>query len=84
MSAGMIAGVKSITDVPVIVDASHSTGRRDLVEPMTLAGIAAGADGCLIEVHPDPEKSLSDADQAVTIKSYELIMRKTRSIMGVR
>lgn len=81
LSISMIPAVKAITKIPVIVDASHGTGRRDLVEPMTLAGIAAGAGGLLCEVHPDPEKSLSDADQAIDFSSFEQLMKK---VIGVR
>lgn len=65
LSISVIPAVKAICDIPVIVDASHGTGRRDLVAPMTLAGVAAGAAGCLIECHYDPDKSLSDPLQAI-------------------
>lgn len=65
-----IPAAKALTGIPVIVDASHGTGRRDLVLPMTLAGIAAGADGYLVEVHPHPDNSLSDADQAYPLDQF--------------
>lgn len=72
----VIPSVKSICDIPIIMDASHSTGRRDLVSPMTLAGVAAGADGVLIEVHDDPRNSMSDADQSIDPETFkELISR---------
>ena len=75
LSISMIAAIHAINPhLPVIVDASHGTGRRDLVKPMTWAGVAAGADGCLVEVHTNPSKSLSDADQAVSPLDYEDIM----------
>jgi len=80
LSISMIPAIKEITNIPILVDASHGTGRRDLVEPMTLAGVAAGADGCLIETHPFPSSSLSDADQALGFKEYEQLMRKIRLI----
>jgi 3-deoxy-7-phosphoheptulonate synthase len=70
LSISLIAAVKRITAMPIIVDASHGTGRRDLVAPMTLAGMAAGADGFLVEVHPDPDNSLSDADQAYPLNQF--------------
>lgn len=70
-----IAYVASRLDVPVIVDASHGTGRRDLVAPVTFAGLAAGADGFLVEVHPDPEKSRSDAEQAYPLMGYPQLYR---------
>lgn len=70
LSISMIAKLKQLTGLPVIVDASHGTGDRSIVRPMTLAGIAAGADGFLIETHYDPDGSLSDAEQAVCIDSF--------------
>lgn len=70
LSISMIPAIKAITDLPILVDASHGTGRRDLVRPMTLAGIAAGADGFLVETHPDPANSLSDADQAYPLAEF--------------
>lgn len=53
---------------PVIVDPSHASGRRDLIEPLSLAGLAAGADGIMIEVHPDPDKALSDGGQSLSLQ----------------
>ncbi|MBY0413704.1 MAG: 3-deoxy-7-phosphoheptulonate synthase, partial [Bdellovibrionales bacterium] len=76
----MIPSIKSICNIPVIFDASHSTGRRDLVSPMTLAGVAAGANGVLVEVHDNPKKSLSDADQAIDIKSFIKLMDKIKKV----
>lgn len=55
-----------LTHLPVLVDPSHGVGRSDLVEPMGVAAIAAGADGLIVEAHPHPSESLSDADQAIT------------------
>jgi 3-deoxy-7-phosphoheptulonate synthase len=81
LSISLIAAVKKICKVPVIVDAAHGTGRRDLVEHLTLAGIAAGADGCLVEVHEYPDKSLSDPDQAILPEEYESLMSKVRRVM---
>jgi 3-deoxy-7-phosphoheptulonate synthase len=76
LSISMIPAIQELTDMPIICDASHGTGRRDLVEPMALAGIAAGANGLLIETHPYPEKSLSDADQAISLDSFMALMHK--------
>lgn len=84
LSISMIPAAKAITKIPVICDASHGTGRRDLVRPMALAGVAAGADGVLVEVHTDPKKSLSDPDQAIEPKAfYELMqtIKKVRSVL---
>lgn len=87
LSISLIAAVKRITGVPVLVDASHGTGRRDLVFPMTMAGVAAGADGFLVEVHPEPEKSLSDADQAYPLDAYpDLLWRAglVKKLVGLK
>ncbi len=62
--------LKKETHLPVIADPSHGTGVRDLVAPMSLAAIAAGADGVIIEVHPEPEKALSDGFQQLTPDNY--------------
>lgn len=83
LSISLIAAVKQMTGMPIIVDASHGTGRRDLVAPMTLAGIAAGADGFLLEVHPDPEKSLSDADQAYPLIGYGELLNKANKFKNM-
>ena len=76
LSVSIIPAAKSITGLPVLCDSSHGSGRRDLVEPLTLAAIAAGADGFIIEVHPDPEKSLSDADQATPLERLQTIVER--------
>ncbi len=62
--------VKELSHLPIIVDASHGTGKRSLVGPMTKAGIAAGADGFMIEVHPDPASAKCDAQQQLTPKTF--------------
>lgn len=80
LSISMIPAVQQITDIPIIVDASHGTGRRDLVEPMTLAGVAAGANGILVETHPNPEKSLSDADQAIGLDVFMSLMDRVKRL----
>ena len=83
LSISMIPAVQAITKIPILVDGSHGTGRRDLVEPMTLAGVAAGANGLLVEVHQYPEKSLSDADQAIAPAAFHRLMEKVTNIRGV-
>jgi 3-deoxy-7-phosphoheptulonate synthase len=65
----MIPALKEITNIPVIYDPSHSTGRRNFVAPISRAAIAAGADGLIIESHPDPDKSISDPAQAITFET---------------
>lgn len=80
LSISIIPSIKAITKIPIIIDASHGTGRRDLVEPMTLAGIAAGADGFLVEVHPHPELSMSDSDQAYPLDGLGQLIQKANSV----
>jgi 3-deoxy-7-phosphoheptulonate synthase len=80
LSISMIPAVKAISDIPIIVDGSHGTGRRDLVTPMSLAGVAAGADGMLVEVHTDPENSLSVKEQAIDPVTYQNLITKVRSL----
>ena len=58
--------LRELTHLPVIVDPSHAAGRRELVKPLAKAALAAGADGLMIEVHPNPDKALSDARQQLT------------------
>ncbi len=65
-----------LTHLPVIVDPSHSTGRRSLVPPLARAAVAIGADGLLVEVHPSPETALSDGKQSMTIPGFACMMRR--------
>ena len=68
--------IKKKSHLPVIVDPSHATGIREMVEPMSMAAIAAGADGLMIEVHNDPAKALCDGPQSLTPESFQDLMRK--------
>lgn len=68
------------THLPVVVDPSHGTGKASLVAPMALASIAAGADGIIIEVHPDPEKALSDGFQALTMPVFRQMIADCKKI----
>ncbi len=63
--------LKELTHLPVVVDPSHGTGRRDAVIPMARAAVAAGADGIIVEVHPDPSKALSDGDQSLHLHEFQ-------------
>ncbi len=65
---------KEITHLPIMVDPSHATGKRSLVPPMSLAAIVGGAHGILVEVHPEPEKALSDGPQSLTFAGFERLM----------
>ncbi|NPV91108.1 MAG: 3-deoxy-7-phosphoheptulonate synthase [Firmicutes bacterium] len=72
--------VKSLAHLPVIVDPSHATGDRRLVTPMARAAVAAGADGLLIEVHPDPKRALCDGPQSLDPDEYAALMEELRLI----
>lgn len=76
----MIQALKEFTNVPIIYDPSHSTGYRKFVVPIAKAALAAGADGLIIEVHPEPEKSISDADQAIGVSELDEIMEFARKL----
>ena len=75
--------VKKRSHLPILVDPSHATGRRDKVLPMERAGIAAGADGLLIEVHNDPDKALSDGAQSLYPEQFDRLMGELRIIAPV-
>jgi 3-deoxy-7-phosphoheptulonate synthase len=75
-----IPELRRITHLPIIVDPSHASGRRDMVLPLSMAAIAAGADGIIVEVHPDPAKALSDGLQSLTIEMFEELMQKLEII----
>ena len=78
--------VKELSHLPVIVDPSHSGGRRSLVAPLTRAAVAAGADGFMVDVHPAPETALVDGAQAILPSEFETLMSEVRllgEVMGV-
>lgn len=70
LDLSMIPAVHELSHLPIIVDPSHGTGRASLVETMSLAAVAAGADGLMIEVHPNPSQALCDADQQLTPEAF--------------
>lgn len=72
--------IKSLSHLPVVVDPSHGTGKRDLVSPMALAAVAAGADGIMVEVHPRPEEALSDGPQALLPTTFATLMDDLRRL----
>jgi 3-deoxy-7-phosphoheptulonate synthase len=75
--------VKKLSHLPMIVDPSHGTGLRAKVAPMALAAVAAGADGITVEVHPDPEKALSDGAQSLYPEQFEKLMRDIEALAPV-
>lgn len=79
LDVGAIAVLRSETHLPVVVDPSHAAGRADLVAPLAYAAIAAGADGLLVEVHPDPERALSDGDQSLDFEGFDAMMAGVRA-----
>ncbi len=72
--------LKQLTHLPVVVDPSHGTGKWDLVAPMALAAVAAGADGVMVEVHPRPEEALSDGPQALLPSRFHRLMADLRKV----
>ncbi|HUQ20602.1 MAG TPA: 3-deoxy-7-phosphoheptulonate synthase [Gemmatimonadaceae bacterium] len=76
LDVSAIPVIKRESHLPVIVDPSHAGGDADLVAPLSFAAIAAGADGLIIEVHPDPESALSDGDQSLTFNAFESLMER--------
>jgi 3-deoxy-7-phosphoheptulonate synthase len=76
MDVTSVAVFKELTHLPVVVDPSHATGKRSLIEPASKAAVAVGADAILVEAHPVPEKSVSDAAQALSLPDLENLVRK--------
>ena len=75
-----VALVKRLSHLPIIVDPSHGTGHWYLVRPMAAAGLAVGADGLMVEVHPNPDHALSDGAQSLTIANFEELMREAGTL----
>lgn len=78
-----ITAVKRLSHLPIIVDPSHGTGKRDSVCAMARAGAAAGADGLMIEVHDRPERALSDGPQAIFPDQFDGLMRELKALAGL-
>jgi len=74
LDIGAVPVLHGLSHLPVIVDPSQGTGRRDLIEPMSRAAIAAGADGLIIEVHPNPDHAIKDGSQSVTIEQFQAMV----------
>jgi 3-deoxy-7-phosphoheptulonate synthase len=80
MDIAAIPVVKKLSHLPIVGDPSHGTGRRDMVIPMARAAVAAGADGLIVEVHPDPDKAASDGAQTLTPGQFADMMKQVRAI----
>ena len=80
LSLSIVPQLKEMTHLPVIVDPSHGTGKRSLVNPMSKGSVAVGADGLLIETHPDPEKSFVDGPQTINLEAFEELMQELKPV----
>jgi 3-deoxy-7-phosphoheptulonate synthase len=80
LDLSVIPPVKTLSHLPILVDPSHGTGKRDYVPAMALAGLAAGADGLLIEVHPDPDHAMSDGAQSLTFTAFTKLLNSLRGL----
>jgi len=76
LDLNIVPAVRRISHLPIIVDPSHGTGHRELVAPMSLAALACGAQGLIIEAHPAPDAALSDADQTISIERFGHLMKQ--------
>ena len=80
LDVSAIPVVKERSSLPIIVDPSHAAGKRSLVTPLAMAGVAAGADGIIVEVHPNPKVAMSDAAQQLTVPDFAEFMGKVRTV----
>jgi 3-deoxy-7-phosphoheptulonate synthase len=80
LDLSVIPPAKVMSHLPILVDPSHGTGRRDYVPPMALASLAAGADGLLIEVHPDPDHAMSDGAQTLDFARFERLLGQLEAL----
>jgi 3-deoxy-7-phosphoheptulonate synthase len=83
LDLAVVPAVKALSHLPILVDPSHGTGRRDKVSPLSRAAVAVGADGVMVEVHHDPNKALSDGPQSITPDMFEALMAELRQIAPV-
>lgn len=80
----VIPFVRQQSHLPIIIDASHGTGIRTLVEPVTLAGVMAGANGIMIEIHELPEEAVSDSEQTLDFKDFKSVCEKSRKVFQLK
>jgi 3-deoxy-7-phosphoheptulonate synthase len=78
-----VSVLNELTHLPVILDPSHATGKRSLVPPLARAAVAIGADGLMVEVHPSPEKAVSDGAQSLTIPQFQAMMRELKPYLEI-
>jgi 3-deoxy-7-phosphoheptulonate synthase len=75
--------LKGLSHLPVVVDPSHAAGRRDLVEPLSLAAAAVGADGIIVEVHPNPDEAICDGPQALHSDDFAAFAAKVEQVAAI-
>ena len=80
LDISIVPAIKQRTHLPVIVDPSHATGKRDLVIPVSLAAIAAGADGLIVEVHHEPDLAYSDSEQAIRLEQFDYLLARAKKV----
>jgi 3-deoxy-7-phosphoheptulonate synthase len=80
LDLGAVVALKQITHLPIVVDPSHATGKRELVADLARAAVACGADGLMVECHPEPEKSVSDARQTLSLEDMVSLVRSLEPI----
>ena len=78
-----VPALKELTHLPVVIDPSHAAGRRDWVEPMSLAAAAAGADGIIVEVHNEPDEAICDGPQAIATERFAEYAEQLRRVVEV-
>jgi 3-deoxy-7-phosphoheptulonate synthase len=83
LDLSVIPAVQRLSHLPIAVDPSHGTGRRNKVLPLSRAAVAVGADGLLVEVHHDPDHALSDGPQSILPEEFEVLVREARDIAAV-
>src|SRR5260370_39127337 len=83
LDLSVVPAVKLLSHLPIVVDPSHGTGRRDKVLPLSRAAVAVGTDGLIIEVHPNPDRALSDGMQSLTPQSFRELLEEVGEIAAV-
>ena len=80
LDLSVVPPVKTLSHLPILVDPSHGTGKRDYVPPMALASLAAGAHGLLIEIHPDPDHAMSDGAQSLDFAGFDRLLESLKRL----
>jgi len=80
LDISIVPAIKELSHLPIIIDPSHAAGKRPYIEPLTLAALAAGADGVMIEIHPDPENALVDGKQSLTFLEFRDLYNKIKNM----